>query len=75
MSAAVAMKPHMTRLAFICLTLATLTALPACQRKPTTVPEAPAAKPDFAPPEEYELASEGGGGGSDEEVAPGLGGG
>jgi hypothetical protein len=45
-----------------------LAAMSACERKPTTVPEASAAKADFAPSEEYELAGAGG----EDEGAPGL---
>lgn len=63
----------MTRVALVSMTLALLAAVSGCERKPTTVPEAPAAKTDFAPPEEeeHELASPSGGGGEEEE-APGL---
>lgn len=61
----------MTRVAIASLALAMLATVSACERKPTTVPEAPAKEADFAPEEEYELAGDGGGGG-EEEDAPGL---
>lgn len=64
----------MTRVAILSFALATLAIATGCERKPTTVPEAPAAKTDFAPPEEYELAGAGEAVG-EEESAPGLNGG
>jgi hypothetical protein len=64
----------MTRIAFVSFALAALATVSGCDRKPTTVPDAPAAKTDFAPPEEYELAG-GGQAVGEEESAPGLNGG
>jgi predicted small lipoprotein YifL len=64
----------MTRVALVSFALAMLATTSGCGRKPTTPPEAPAAKTDFAPSEEeeeHELASPSGGGG-EEEDAPGL---
>jgi len=64
----------MTRVTLISFALTMLAGVSGCDRKPTTVPEAPAAKADLAPPEEYEMAGGGGGGGGggEEEIAPGL---
>jgi hypothetical protein len=63
----------MTRVATVSFALAMLAAVSGCERRPTTAPEAPAAKADFAPPEEYEhLAGAGGEAGGEEETAPGL---
>jgi hypothetical protein len=59
---------HMTRFTIVSFALALLATVSGCERKPTTPPEVPAAKADFAPPEEYELAGPSG----EEEDAPGL---
>jgi predicted small lipoprotein YifL len=64
---------NMTRVALVSFALVMLATTSGCGRKPTTPPEAPAAKTDFAPPEEYELAGPNGSG--EEEDAPGLNGG
>lgn len=61
----------MTRLALLTSVFALLASVSGCERKPTNVPEATAEKPDFSPPEEYELAGADG----EEENAPGLKGG